>query len=63
MEQGVLQEEAAGKDGQPGRLGQDENIVVFEKRPEIRRRGGLVPRKAMVEERVAADQRLVRRGL
>ena len=59
IKQGVLQEEAAREDRQAGRLGQDEDVVVLEQGREIRRSVGLLPGKAMIEERVAAAQEIV----
>ncbi len=63
VEQSVLQEEAAGKDGQARGLRQDEDVLVLVERHEFPRRVGLVPRQAVIEEGVAPDEEVVGRGL
>jgi hypothetical protein len=58
-EKGRLEEEAAGQNGQSRRLVQDEDIGVFEKNAEVRRRVGLVPRRAMIDEEIAGGETVI----
>jgi hypothetical protein len=62
IQQGILKEEAAGKDGQARGLGQHKNVAIFEQGRELRRRFGLFPRKTMIDEEVASDEARVGKG-
>ncbi len=61
MEQGLLEEEAAGKDRQAGGLVENEDVVVLVEDREIRGRGRFLPGQAMVEERVAPGKEVIGR--
>ncbi|MCK7541234.1 MAG: hypothetical protein MZV63_65285 [Marinilabiliales bacterium] len=50
VEQSVLQEEAAGQDGQAGGLRQDEDVIVLVERHEFPWRVGLIPGQAVIDE-------------
>jgi hypothetical protein len=62
IQQGILKEEAAGKDGQARGLGQHKNVAIFEQGRELRRRFGLFPRKTMIDKEVARDEERVGKG-
>ena len=61
VKQCVFQEHAAGKDGQPGRFRQHQDVVIFEQGPEIGWSLGLFPGKSMVDQAVAPGQSFARR--